>query len=1151
MSEKYDRLKTASKLKNWLACNYTTINQINEKELKKKESSITEETRKRRGDQFEEKIYRKLIKKYPKHIKIKNDENRIEKTKEALRKGYDLIHKAYFEYEGWHGEIDFLIKNKNKKGKWTYEVYDTKLSSVAKPEHIIQISIYSEWIAKQQDNQWSDFMYLILGNEEEKKYKTQDYQIYFQKHKENYLNFLKSDTLKKNTRPERCSFCVLCEWADVCEKQWEDEDHLNQIANIRKDQIKKIEKHGIKTLKQFSKLKETEKIKELSSNIFKKHLSQSKLLIKYQETKKPQYKILPLINERGFNKLPKPDSNGQDLFFDIEGLDKILNPEETGNDKSGLEYLFGIYNHADKKEPFKCFWAHNQSEEKEKFDDLLNFFEKHLNKYPDAHIYHFNHYEKTSLTKLSQKHGINTGRVNTLLREGKLVDLHKVVTQGMQISEKEYSLKNLEKFYDFKRKGEIQKAHESTDKYLDWIEIKDKKLLEEIKTYNREDCESTYALREWLVKKIRPQISNVSWSIYKEPEKKIKDWEKDNVPFIKLINKELKNSKIKDILTNILGFHKREDDIFWQDIFRRAAEKNDEDLIEDAKCIGNMEKIKSVSDENDRRGSNKIYTYKFEKQDYKVKENKNVLKALESNLDENKVGRVLKIDDINNNENTIKIRSKEELPKILSIITEGYVDSSPIINAIRRFVDSASKDAKKYNATYEILKKNYPKIKNIKEGENIIKDGDFLKESLKAVKDMNNSYLYFQGPPGVGKTYTAAFIIIELLKKGKKIGITAQSHKIIFNLLKKIEELSLKDKFSFKGFHKAGADKDKRFEGGNFIKNAGRVKTGPKKTDWEDEMKLEFSKMNADLFSGTAWCFTGVNNKKLPFSDQRPVCDQKLDYIFIDEAGQLSIADIVAISLSAKNIVIIGDQMQLSSPISAVHPGESGLSAPEYLLENQDTINSDKGIFIDKSRRLHPKICNFISQNFYDGRLKNLPLTEKRKIIFSKKESLLSESGIVMIDAKHKEICRQKSIEEGKLIKNFYDRIIGSTFIDPNENIKKKMDVKDILTVAPYNVQVNYLKSILPKEARVGTIDIFQGQEAPVTIISMTTSDPESLPRNVDFFFSRNRLNVAISRSQCLSIVIMNKKILDIACKKIEHIRLVNTFMKLLEYEKT
>ena len=152
MSKNLDKLLTASKLKNWLACNYTTINEINKKELKKKESSITEEIRKKRGDEFEEKIYKKLIEKYPKHIKIKKDKDRFAKTKEALRKGYDLVHNAGFEYEGLDGEIDFLIKDKNKKSKkdkWKYEVYDTKLSSLARPEHIIQISIYSEWIAKQ------------------------------------------------------------------------------------------------------------------------------------------------------------------------------------------------------------------------------------------------------------------------------------------------------------------------------------------------------------------------------------------------------------------------------------------------------------------------------------------------------------------------------------------------------------------------------------------------------------------------------------------------------------------------------------------------------------------------------------------------------------------------------------------------------------------------------------------------------------------------------------------------------------------------------------------------------------------------------------------------------------------------------------------
>ena len=192
----------------------------------------------------------------------------------------------------------------------------------------------------------------------------------------------------------------------------------------------------------------------------------------------------------------------------------------------------------------------------------------------------------------------------------------------------------------------------------------------------------------------------------------------------------------------------------------------------------------------------------------------------------------------------------------------------------------------------------------------------------------------------------------------------------------------------------------------------------------------------------------------------------------------------------------------------------------------------------------------FVSENFYDGRLKNFDFTEKRKIIFSNKKNSLPETGIVLINANHKEVCRQKSEEEGSIVKDNYNELLGSTFLDENNN-KRIITEEDILVVAPYNVQVNYLKSILPKSAKVGTIDKFQGQQAPATIISMTTSDPESLPRNIDFFFSRNRLNVAISRSQCLSIVVINKRILEISCKKIRHMHLVNTFMKLLEFERS
>ena len=1136
MSKNYDRLKTASRLKNWIACNYTTINEINKKELKKKESSTTEEIRKKRGDEFEEKIYKKLIKQFPKHIKIKKDDEKFQKTNEALQKGYDLIHKAHFKYNGWVGEIDFLIKVQNKKtknGRWKYEVYDTKLSSIAKTDHITQISLYSEWLATQQDNELPSFMNLILGkkdkekknisikiDEEIKSYKIQNYQLYFQNNKENYIKFLDSD--KKNTNPERCGFCAFCEWSDVCEEQWIKKDHLNQIAKIRKDQISKIKEYGIKTLSQFAKLKETVKIKDLNSNIFKKHLSQAKLLIEFNKTKVPQSKVLPLEAERGFNKMPKPSEH--DLFFDIEGLDKILNPEESDQDKQGIEYLFGIYDHDNKKEPYKYFWAHNQDEEKEKFIELLKFIDKHLKQYPDSHIYHFNHYEKTALTKLMSKHDTYIEQVNDILRYGKLVDLHAVLNQGMQVSEKEYSLKNLEKFYQYKRKGEIKKANESTDKYLDWIETGEEKLLDEIKLYNREDCESTYFLREWLLER-KPKDSH--YAIKKEPEERKKNWEKENEVYKTSIEKNCKDPKIKEILKDILGFHKREEMVYWQGIFNRAANKNDEDLIEDARCIGFMERIKEELSENSKGQEIKIFTYKFLKQDFKVKENDSVINALDGDLKTYRVGKVLSIDESKKDENIIEISTSKDLPKILSVAKDEYINTSVIIDAIRKFAESAAKGEKKYKATYEILKKNYPKITNIKEGETIIKEGDFLKESFKTVESMDNSYLYFQGPPGVGKTHTAAYIIIELIKKSKKIGITANSHKVIFNLLNKIEELA-KDNFSFEGYHKgSSSDPEKRYVDGKFIKNISNAKI----------MDEKFKTMNANLFSGTAWCFS------------RTACEEKLDYIFIDEAGQLTTADIVATSLSAKNVVIIGDQMQLSSPISAVHPGESGKSLPEYLLEGKDTISSNKGIFIDKSRRLHPKLCKFTSENFYDGRLKNLDITEKRKITFSKKESLLPETGILMVDAKHKEVCRQKSEEEGKLVKDFYNRLLGSIFLD-EKNFKKVMNEEDILVVAPYNVQVNYLKSILPKGARVGTIDKFQGQQAPATIISMTTSDPESLPRNVNFFFSRNRLNVAISRSQCLSIVTMNKKILEIACKKVEHIHLVNTFMKLLEFEK-
>lgn len=271
--------------------------------------------------------------------------------------------------------------------------------------------------------------------------------------------------------------------------------------------------------------------------------------------------------------------------------------------------------------------------------------------------------------------------------------------------------------------------------------------------------------------------------------------------------------------------------------------------------------------------------------------------------------------------------------------------------------------------------------------------------------------------------------------------------------------------------------------------------------------------------------------------------DQQLDVLFCDEASQLSIADLCAMGRSAIDIVLVGDSQQLAMPVRAKHPGETAKSCLDYLIEDRDTIPKDKGIFLNITRRLTPNINLFESENFYDGRLKFHPITEKRKIIFAKKEKIFNKPGIYYLPMDHQDNS-QLSEEEGAVACKLYDKFLKAKFI--NENGKERnFTIDDIMCISPYNVQVNYLKSILPKDSRVGTIDKFQGGESPVTIISMTSSDSENLSRNLEFFYSRNRLNVAISRSQVMSIILMNPELFHFQCKKTSQIKLINTLVKL------
>ena len=524
-----------------------------------------------------------------------------------------------------------------------------------------------------------------------------------------------------------------------------------------------------------------------------------------------------------------------------------------------------------------------------------------------------------------------------------------------------------------------------------------------------------------------------------------------------------------------------------------------------------------------------VYKYIFPEQEYKLKEGRSVIIA--NNTDPERsdyAGKIQELDQIKRNLLLRKGISREEkkLPKTLSI-GEKVMEHARFENLnknIYRFCDNVLENKDGFNAIKAFINRDIPKIKGIKPGEKIVKTENFNEEIPKVILNLQGSYLYLQGPPGSGKTFQASNAIIELLKNKKKIAVTANSHKVIHNLLERVEKLADKEKFVFKGLKMGNPDNEDSFYDGKLFKT---VKNEKLYIDGLKENKIL-------LYAGTKYHLSNWYYQN------------KLDYLFCDEASQISVADLVALGGIAKNIVLVGDQQQLGQPLQGNHPNESGDSVLDYLLQGKDTISEDKGVFLNKTFRLHPNINSFTSDNFYEGRLLINKENSNRAIEY-KSDSIIKSEGIHTILMKHEDRS-QTSIEEFEIIEKLMKQLIGCNFTDFDKS-ERKLTINDILIVSPFNAQVNFLKARLQKGSLIGTVDKFQGLEAPITIISMTSSTVEDLPRNKTFFFNRNRLNVAISRAQCSSIILFNPKLLESPPMDHEEFKLINNFHKLLKFK--
>jgi predicted RecB family nuclease len=438
----------------------------------------------------------------------------------------------------------------------------------------------------------------------------------------------------------------------------------------------------------------------------------------------------------------------------------------------------------------------------------------------------------------------------------------------------------------------------------------------------------------------------------------------------------------------------------------------------------------------------------------------------------------------------------------------------------------------RYRAARRLLLGEVPRVPEQGVGAPLSRPGETATDAaVRIARQMAPGVLAIQGPPGTGKTYTAARMILALLRDGLRVGVTANSHKAIGNVLlavvKAADEAGVPD--LVRGIQKATREQASGAPGVEWSNDNATV-----------ERALDVSS-GVNLFAGTAWLFA------------RPQFDEALDVLFVDEAGQVALANAVAVATCARRVILLGDPQQLSQPTNGEHPPGAGASALEHLLGDAETMPPDRGIFLDRSYRMHPSICAFVSAQFYDGRLVSADgcdlqrLDGPRLAVHAQpgsSESQLWGAGLRFVPVAHQG-NRTQSREEADKVVQICQEALGRIWT--TERGSRAITVDDILVVAPYNRQVDLLTSMVPPGVRVGTVDRFQGQEAPVVVYSLAASEATEASRGVAFLLDLHRMNVAISRARGVAAVVCSPRLLATQCHSLEEIRQVNALCAFVE----
>jgi len=1025
-----------------------------------------------------------------------------EATRAAVQRRAPLIAQAAMFDGRFVGFADFLVLQGD-----SYRLRDTKLARSARVNPLLQLAAYADAL-RGDGVPIHDGVELALGNGAMVSYPVGELLPVYRSRRRALQDLL--DRHHATGEPvrwgeESVHACLRC---PHCQAQIEATDDVLLVAGLRNTQRTRLIDAGVTTVAQLASHQGP--VPGLSAATAETLAAQAHLQTTAVTSGVPPYAV---VRPEVLSGLP-PASPG-DVFFDFEG-----DPLWTADGRTwGLEYLFGVLG-ADGA--FTPIWAHDRAAERAALRSFLDLVRDRRERYPGMHVYHYANYERAALLKLAGDYGVGQEEVDDLLRENVLVDLYPMVRNGIRVGTSSYSLKCLEPLYmgaDL-RTGDVTTASDSIVMYDRYCELLGEgstaaadAVLADIEDYNHYDCRSTRTLRDWLLERAAEH-----GVVHREPvppkEKTADPVDEDETACALLgfagdeLAQRTPEQQAVAMIAAARGYHKREDKPYWWGHYQRMDYPVDE--WADTSGVFIVEHAEVEEGWRDPQGRER-----------KPRRRLRLRGALESgtlgvgsvtavyaepapaSLAHHPNGRACNSVDIDHIDDPIEptevvITEKavgedgathDALPFALTPAQPISTDAlKTALNAVAGEVRAGLPQVP--GAGYiDILTRRPPRLRS---GGPLPRTGDDRADITAAVLDLDRSYLAVHGPPGCGKTHNAAGVIAELVNRnGWRVGVVAQSHSVVENLLDKV----------------VAAGVDPQRVGKKVKKSRARAWQPLKEKQYPDFIAAD----GGCVIGGTCWDFARPDR----------VPPGSLDLLVIEEAGQFCLANTIAVAPAARNLLLLGDPQQLPQVSQGTHYEPVDQSALGWLVDGAPTLDLSLGYFLARSWRMHPAVCDPVSRYSYGAKLLSEHTARDRRVAGL-------EPGVREILVEHHGNSTD-SVEEARRIVAEIGALMGSPWTD--EDATRPLGQADVLVVAAYNAQVLMIRRQLRLaglgEVMVGTVDKFQGREAPVVFFSLAASSADDVPRGISFLLNRNRVNVAVSRAKYAAFIVRSPRLVD------------------------